>query len=200
MDKLLSNIKNIPGVIGVSIFNDDGGLVVFDFPDAYDKNLINLLGIKFHPIRDLLADTEGEIVYLCWEFEDLLLFYCPVSGGWVNIISTDSISMPVFSLTMTAVNSKLPGLLGGADQPREQLPGKNAESMVPPETFAELDGILSGFLGPASTLLLERAALRQGFTINNIPRDSFKFILDDMMEKVPDKDKNQAGERLKKFY
>ena len=54
MKQLINNIKNIPGVVGVAIFKDDGNLAAFDFPPAYDQSLINTLGMKFQPIKEIL--------------------------------------------------------------------------------------------------------------------------------------------------
>ena len=97
MDQLINNIKSVPGVVGIAIFKDEGSLVAFDFPEAYDKNLLNMVGLKFQPLKEILPEDEGDIVYLCWEFENLLGFYYPVDGGWVNIISSDDIPMPALS-------------------------------------------------------------------------------------------------------
>jgi hypothetical protein len=204
MDQLMNNIKNIPGVVGVAVFKDNGSLVAFDFPEAYDRDLINQMGLKFQPIKEILPQDEGEIVYLCWEYENLLGFYYPVAGGWVNIISSDQVPMPVFSLTMTAVSNKLPKLLEEAEplQVKDQkIPAAAAaQNTVPPEKMKELKQFFSIYLGPVAPVVFKRVAHRLGFTVDNIPEDSLKPLLDGVIDKVPDNKKDEVMEKVKKYY
>ncbi len=176
MNQVVSNIKNIPGVTGVAIFKDNGALVAFDFPQVYDKNLLNLIGLKFQPIKEILPQDEGEIVYLCWEYENLLAFYYPVEGGWINIISSDAIPMPVFSLTMTAVAKKLPELLAVSPPLQEVIAVKAAESAIP--------------------VIFKRVAHQFGLTLNNIPTGSLKAILDGVTAKVPENKRPELQEKI----
>ncbi|HLP58235.1 MAG TPA: hypothetical protein VK186_05365 [Candidatus Deferrimicrobium sp.] len=201
MNQLVSNIKNIPGVTGVAIFKDNGTLVSFDFPEAYDKNLLNLIGHKFQPIKEILPQDEGEIVYLCWEYENLLAFYYPVEGGWVNIISSETIPMPVFSLTMTAVAKKLPEFLAGAlpVQENAQAPAAGGETNVEQAKIAELEKLFALYLGPASPVIFKRVAHQFGYTLNNIPQNYLKAILDGVIAKVPENKKNELNEKLAKM-
>jgi hypothetical protein len=203
MNQLMSNIKNIPGVVGVVIFKDNGGLMAFDFPEAYDKNLLNLMGLKFQPIKEILPQEEGEIVYLCWEYEDLLAFYYPVAGGWVNIVSSDHIPMPVFSLTMTAVASKLPGLLEEAEAPQardqEQPAAAAAENTVPREQLEELEKFFTTYLGPASPVIFKRVANHLGYTLNNIPKDNLTGLLEAVIAKVPGNKKDEVTQKVKEM-
>jgi hypothetical protein len=202
MNQLMSNIKNIPGVVGVAIFKDNGGLVAYDFPEAYDKNLLNLMGLKFQPIKEILPQEEGEIVYLCWEYEDLLAFYYPVGGGWVNIVSSDHIPMPVFSLTMTAVASKLPKLLEGAEAAgtdQEPLAAAAAENAVPQEQLEELEKFFATYLGPASAVIFKRVAHHMGYTPKNIPKDKLTDLLHGVIAKVPGDKKDEAAEKFKEM-
>lgn len=198
MNHLISNIKNVPGVIGVAFFKDDGTLAAYDFPDAYDKKLLNQVGLKFQPIKEILPENEGDIVYLCWEFEDLQGFYYPVEGGWVNIISSFDLPMPVLSLTMTAVANKLPGLLDGSAN-TEELRTKPDET-VPLDKIHQLEKIFSLYLGPATPVLFKRIAQQLGFALDQIPPDKLKDILDTMMGKVPESKKADAKEQLKSHY
>ncbi|HLP48259.1 MAG TPA: nascent polypeptide-associated complex subunit family protein [Candidatus Kapabacteria bacterium] len=201
MNQLVSNIKNIPGVTGVAIFKDNGTLVSFDFPEAYDKNLLNLIGHKFQPIKEILPQDEGEIVYLCWEYENLLAFYYPVEGGWVNIISSETIPMPVFSLTMTAVAKKLPEFLAGAlpVQENAQAPAAGGGNNVEQGKIAELEKLFALYLGPASPVIFKRVAHQFGYTLNNIPHNYLKGILDGVIAKVPENKKNELNEKLAKM-
>lgn len=196
MNQVVSNIKNIPGVTGVAIFKDNGALVAFDFPPAYDKNLLNLIGLKFQPIKEILPQDEGEIVYLCWEYENLLAFYYPVEGGWVNIISSEAIPMPVFSLTMTAVAKKLPELLAGSPHLQETGAGKAEEGVVPQEKIEELEKLFALYLGPASPVIFKRVAHQFGFTLNNIPTGSLKTILDGVIAKVPENKREELQGKI----
>lgn len=199
MNQLVSNIKNIPGVTGVAIFKDNGALVSFDFPEAYDKSLLKLIGHKFQPIKEILPQDEGEIVYLCWEFENLLAFYYPVEGGWVNIISSETIPMPVFSLTMTAVAKKLPEFLAGAlpvQESAQGLAGEKDESNVAQATIAELEKLFAIYLGPASPVIFKRVAHQFGYTLNNIPNNNLKAILNGVIAKVPENKKSELNEKL----
>lgn len=199
MNQVVSNIKNIPGVTGVAIFKDNGALVAFDFPPAYDKNLLNLIGLKFQPIKEILPQDEGEIVYLCWEYENLLAFYYPVEGGWINIISSEAIPMPVFSLTMTAVAKKLPELLAGSPHLQETgaaAPGKTEEGLVPQEKVEELEKLFALYLGPASPVIFKRVAHQFGFTLNNIPPGSLKAILDGVIAKVPENKRTELQGKI----
>lgn len=201
MKQLITNIKNIPGVVGVAIYKDNGTLVANDFPAAYDKSLLNQIGSKFQPIKEILPEDEGEIVYLCWEFENLLGFYYPVTGGWVNIISSDQIPMPVFSLTMTAVSNKLPKLLESAEPLK--TPAAAAETVqtaapgdtVPQEKLAELEHFFSNYLGPASPVIFKRVAGHLGFSLDSVPRDQLKALLDGVIAKVPDNKKEEVAEK-----
>ncbi|MCU0285093.1 MAG: nascent polypeptide-associated complex subunit family protein [Acidobacteria bacterium] len=198
MNQLVSNIKNIPGVTGVAIFKDNGTLVSFDFPEAYDKNLLNLIGHKFQPIKEILPQDEGEIVYLCWEYENLLAFYYPVDGGWVNIISSETIPMPVFSLTMTAVAKKLPEFLANA-QPladNAHAPAAGGGINVEQGKIEDLEKLFALYLGPASPVIFKRIAHQFGFTMNNIPQNNLKSILDGVIAKVPDNKKKELSEKL----
>lgn len=198
MNQIVNNIKDIPGVVGVAIFKDNGSLVAFDFPEVYDKNLLDLVGLKFQPIKEILPEDEGEIVYLCWEFENFMGFYYPVEGGWVNIISSEDIPMPVFYLTMTAVANKLPKLLEEAETV-QQRPA-NVENTVPQEKIEEVEKLFFLYLGPAAPLIFKRAAHKLGYTLSNIPGDKLKDILDDLIAKVPDKKKDEIIEKAGKFY
>lgn len=193
MNQVVSNIKNIPGVTGVAIFKDSGALVAFDFPQAYDKKLLNLIGLKFQPIKEILPQDEGEIVYLCWEYENLLAFYYPVEGGWVNIISSDAIPMPVFSLTMTAVAKKLPELLAASPHLQEAtaVAGNAEEGAVPQEKVEELEKLFALYLGPASPVIFKRVAHQFGFTLSNIPTGNLKTILDGVIAKVPENKRHE---------
>jgi hypothetical protein len=200
MNQMISNIKNIPGVTGVAIFKDNGALVDFNFPPAYDKNLLNLIGLKFQPIKEILPHDEGEIVYLCWEYENLLAFYYPVEGGWVNIISSEAIPMPVFSLTMTAVAKKLPELLATSPHLQEAgagaTDGKTEEGIVPQAKVEELEKLFALYLGPASPVIFKRVAHQFGFTLNNIPNGSLKAILDGVADKVPENKRAELQEKV----
>ncbi|NIM12565.1 MAG: hypothetical protein GTO45_10665 [Candidatus Aminicenantes bacterium] len=202
MKHQIHNIKNIPEVVGVAVFKDDGSLVAFDFPEGYDRSLLDLMGLRFQPIKEILPEDEAEIVYLCWEFENLLGFYYPVKGGWVNIISSDQIPMPVFSLTMTAVANKLPELLEQAEplQVREAPENVLVEYTVPPKTIEELEKLLALYLGPASTVIFKRVAMQLGFTLENIPPESLKSLLDGVIARVPDDKKAEVSEKVKKYY
>lgn len=203
MNQLISNIKNIPGVVGVAIFKDNGGLVAYDFPKAYDMNLLNLMGLKFQPIKEILPLEEGEIVYLCWEYEDLLAFYYPVGGGWVSIISSDHIPMPVFSLTMTAVASKLPKLLEEAEvlqvKDQEQPAAVTAENTVAQEQLEELEKFFTIYLGPASAVIFKRVAHHLGHTLNNIPEDNLAGLLRGVIAKVPGDKKDEVTEKIREM-
>ena len=203
MNQLVSNIKNIPGVVGVAVFKDNGSLQAFDFPEAYDKSLLDLMGLKFQPIKEILPQDEGEIAYLCWEYENLLGFYYPVDGGWVNIISSDQIPMPVFSLTMTAVSKKLPTLLeeAPAEQDQQQKPAAAAllENVVPLEKIEELEKLLALYLGPAAAVIFKRVAHQSGYTLNNIPPGHLKTVLDGVVAKVPDNKKDEVMEKLGQY-
>lgn len=205
MNQIMANIKNIPGVVGVAIFKNDGNLAAYDFPEAYDRNLLSLIGLKFQPIKEILPEDEGEIVYLCWEFEDLLGFYYPVSGGWVNIISSDHIPMPVFSLTMTAVSNKLPKLLKDA-QPvtpvEEQAPAETLAATAPPispEKREELEKLFSLYLGPASRVIFKRVALQLGYTLDVIPEDQLKPLLSGVIAKVPDNKREEVIAKVAEY-
>jgi len=202
MNQLMNSIKSIPGVVGVAIFKDDGLLVAFDFPEAYDKNLLNVIGLKFQPIKEILPQDEGEIVYLCWEFENFLGFYYPVAGGWVNIISSEDIPMPAFTLTMTAVSNKLPKLLKDAEPLPDQAQDQTArvENAVPPEKIEELEKLFSLYLGPAAPVIFKKAAHQKGYTLSTIPQDKLKDILDNLIAKVPDRKKDEVIEKAGKYY
>ncbi|MCP5050804.1 MAG: hypothetical protein GY940_26810 [bacterium] len=213
MNHLMNNMKNIPGVVGVAIFKDDGNLAAFDFPGAYDKSLLDLMGLKFQPIKEILPQEEGEIVYLCWEFEELLGFYYPVEGGWVNILSSDHIPMPVFSLTMTAVSNKLPALLKdaqtiqpqGQGQPPVQAPAEPAAAevtgnTVPMEKIEDMEAFFSNYLGPASKVIFKRVALHLGFQLKAVPENSLKDLLDGVIAKVPENKRNEAGQKAEQFH
>ncbi len=203
MNQVMRNIKNIPGVVGVAVFKDNGNLVAFDFPEAYDKNLLNQMGLKFQPIKEILPQEEGEIVYLCWEYEELLAFYYPVTGGWLNIISSDHIPMPVFSLTMTAVASKLPALLQEVQEtparPQEPAPAAAGENTITPTQLEELEKLLALYLGPASPVIFKRAAHHLGYTLNNIPQDSLPRLLEDVIAKVPENKKDEVRGKVKEM-
>lgn len=206
MKQLISNMKNIPGVVGVAVFKDDGALTAFDFPEAYDRNLLDMLGSKFQPIKEILPEDEGEIVYLCWEFEALLGFYYPVTGGWVNIVSSDDIPMPVFSLTMTAVANKLPALLAdaaplaadAAPPPAEAKPAVMPESddLVPMDKMEELEKLFSFYMGPAAPVMFKRGAKSLGFTLETCPVNMLKPLLEGVLAKVPDNKKTEVGEKI----
>ncbi len=200
MNKLINNVKSVPGVIGVAIFKDDGSLVAFDFPDVYDRNLLNVFGHKFRPIKEVLPEEEGEIVYLCWEFENMLGFYYPVDGGWVNIISGEDIPMPVLSLTMTAVSNKLPELLKNAEGIAAQAAGTPAENVVPPEEIKELEKLFSLYVGPAAPVIFKRAAHQLGYTLANVPREKLRSVIDKIIAKVPDNKRDEAIEKVKKYF
>ncbi len=200
MNQLMNSIKSIPGVVGVAIFKDDGLLVAFDFPEAYDKNLLNLIGLKFQPIKEILPQDEGEIVYLCWEFENFLGFYYPVAGGWVNIISSEHIPMPAFTLTMTAVSNKLPKLLEEAEPIPDQDQTASIENTVSPGKIEELEKLFSLYLGPAAPVIFKKAAHQRGYTLSNIPENKLKDILDNLIAKVPDRKKDEVIEKVGKYY
>ncbi len=193
MDQLINNIKSVPGVVGIAIFKDDGGLVAFDFPEAYDKNLLNLVGLKFQPLKDILPEDEGEIVYLCWEFDNLLGFYYPVEGGWINIISSDDIPMPALSLTMNAVANKLPNLLSRAAVVQDQAV---VEKAVTPERIKEMEKIFSLYLGPATHVILKRAAHQLGCTPNNIPENKLGEVVEIVIAKVPESKKDEVIKKV----
>jgi hypothetical protein len=200
MNQLVSNIKDIPGVVGVAIFKDNGALVAFDFPAAYDKSLLKLIGHKFHSIKDILPKDEGEIVYLCWEFEDILGFYYPVDGGWINIISNENIPMPVLTLTMTAVLKKLPQLLEGAEVLNESQPVNTpSEGMVQVEQLDELKKIFAVYLGPAAPVIFKRAAARLGVSLESFPPNLMKQFLDEVTAKVPDAKKDELIDKISKI-
>jgi hypothetical protein len=205
MNQLMNNIKNIPGVVGVAIFKDEGNLVAFDFPEAYDKSLLNMMGLKFQPIKEILPQEEGEIVYLCWEFENILGFYYPVEGGWVNILSSETIPMPVFSLTMTAVSNKLPQLLKAAEpvQASGQAAGAPAaagEDIVAQEKIAEIEKFFSNYLGPAAAVIFKRVAQQLGFTLKTVPADSLKILVEKVTEKVPEAKRNEVAKEAEQYY
>ena len=190
MDHLINNIKSVPGVVGIAIFKDEGSLVAFDFPEAYDKNLLNLVGLKFQPLKEILPEDEGDIVYLCWEFENLLGFYYPVEGGWINIISSDDIPMPALSLTMNAVAAKLPKLLAGAEAMHDRP--AVVDKAVPGEKIKDLERMFSNYLGPATHVILKRAAHQLGYTPNNIPEDKLSKVIEIIVAKVPDNKKDEV--------
>jgi hypothetical protein len=213
MNQLVNNIKNIPGVIGVAIFKDNGNLVAFDFPSAYDKNLLDHIGQKFQPIKEILPRDEGEIVYLCWEFENLLGFYYPVDKGWVNVISDESIPMPVFSLTMTAISKKLPGLLETAPEIKEKeiikttpptpstpLSPLETQEIIPQENIDKLEKLLTVYLGPASHVILKRTAAHAGYELNNIPQNFLKTLLDEIIDKMPGNKQDDAVEKAGQIF
>ena len=203
MNQVVSNIKNIPGVVGVAVFRDNGNLVAFDFPEAYDKSLLELMGLKFQPIKEILPQDESEIAYLCWEYESLLSFYYPVSGGWVNIISSDQIPMPVFSLTMTAVSKKLPALLEEAQPIQvgllEAASASQPGDTVPRGKIAELEKLAALYLGPAAPVIFKRVAQQTGFTLTNIPSGHLKTILEGVAAKIPDNKRGEAMEKMSAF-
>lgn len=208
MNHMISNMKNIPGVVGVAIFKDEGSLVAYDFPEAYDRNLLKAMGDKFQPIKEILPQEASDIVYLCWEFEDLLGFYYPVDGGWINILSGDQIPMPVFSLTMTAVSSKLPALLKeakavevpeSAQAPPAPAAADTGET-VPQDKIQQMEKFLSDYLGPASPVIFKRIAAGMGLTLNKFPASQVKALLDGVIEKIPEGKRDEAAQKAAKFY
>ena len=196
MDQLINNIKSVPGVVGIAIFKDEGSLVAFDFPEAYDKNLLNMVGLKFQPLKEILPEDEGDIVYLCWEFENLLGFYYPVDGGWVNIISSDDIPMPALSLTMNAIANKLPKLLSRAEAVHDQP--AVVEEAVTPGRIKEVEKIFSLYLGPATHVILKRAAHQLGYTPNNIPESKLSDVIEIIIAKVPENKKDEVIKKVGK--
>jgi hypothetical protein len=203
-------MKNIPGVVGVAVFTDDGSLVAFDFPAAYDKSLLNTMGLKFQPIKDILPPEERDIVYLCWEFEDLLGFYYPVDGGWINILSSETIPMPVFSLTMNAVSSKIPEALKNAQPVSAETPSAPAAkaepaaatfsgATVPDEKLEEMEVFFSNYLGPASKVIFKRIAKGLGFELAAVPESQLKNLLDGVAAKVPENKRDEAVQKAELF-
>jgi len=212
MKQLINNIKNIPGVVGVAIFKDDGSLVGHDFPPAYDGNMLRTLGLKFQPIKEILPQDEGEIVYLCWEFEELLGFYYPVSGGWVNIISSDQIPMPVFSLTMTAVSNKLPDILhspvlqgqgasgsGMVEAPIPPAAVFDGEDTVTKEKMETVEKFFADYVGPVAAVLFKRTAKALGFTLDSVPKSQFLALINGVLAKVPEDKKAEVSQKAQQF-
>ncbi len=211
MKQLINNIKNIPGVVGVAIFKDEGSLVGYDFPPAYDRTLLNNMGLKFQPIKEILPQDEGEIVYLCWEFEELLGFYYPVTGGWVNILSSDQIPMPVFSLTMTAVSNKLRELLqnpagtepvSGSAQDEFPVPAAAAldgEETVPKEKIESAEAFIADFVGPVAPVLFKRAAKAMGVSLDAVPQSQFLALLNGVIAKVPEDKRAEVSQKAQQF-
>lgn len=208
MKQLISNIKNIPGVVGVAIFKNDGNLAAFDFPPAYDQNLINSLGMKFQPIKEILPQDEGEIVYLCWEFEELLGFYYPVSGGWVNIISSDQIPIPVFSLTMTAVANKLPEILKSGASPSQEAAASpeaspaavfDGEETVPNDKIDTVKKFFAEYVGPVAPVLFKRSAKALGISLDAVPKSQFLPLINGVIAKVPEDKKAEVSQKAQQF-
>jgi hypothetical protein len=111
--------------------------------------------------------------------------------------------MPVFSLTMTAVASKLPKLLEEAEVPRAQVQEQpaevTAESAIPREQLEELEKFFAIYLGPASAVIFKRVAHHLGYTLNNIPKAHLTDLLHGVMARVPGDKKDEVTEKIKEM-
>lgn len=198
MDRILSNIMVIPGIIGVSIFKEDGTVAAYRFPEAYSYDHILEIGSNYRSLKDLLHESDGDLVYLSWEYENLLIFFYPVDGGWINIVSEVTIPMPVFSFTMSAVAKTISDVLKNSTTVEGQR--EEEKRYVPPEDIEKLQKIFNIFLGPASGVLFENEAKKLNFSLSNIPVSKLKHVLDKMLLKIPEEKRNETQGKLESYY
>jgi hypothetical protein len=194
MKTIFSNIKVISGVIGISIFKDDGTLVAYDFPESYDSNPISEIGTHFLSLKQILPEFDEDVIYLCFEYETLHFFYFSVIGGWINVISNESLPIPVLLLTMSAVSKKFPEIFN-AVSPVPAQTDKSIKS-TDTKTIDILVKLLSKYLGPATLVLFGMEVQKLGYSLKDIPRNRLKEVLDNLVAKVPVDKKDEALKEL----
>lgn len=124
MQQLLRNLKDVPGVIGGFVLNNDGALVGQEMPTFVGTEIYPDIGRRFATAFGTLDSSVSEFDDLLLKFDEQWLYVRRLSHGVLSILSTANVNLPALkmatNIASTKVNAMIPEAVLETSQP---LPG-----------------------------------------------------------------------------
>lgn len=121
MQQLLRNLRDVPGVIGSFILNNDGALVGHEMPAFVGTEIYPDVGRRLATAFGTLDSSVGEFDDLLLKFDEQWLYVRRLSHGVLSILSTASVNLPALkmatNIAATKVDSMIPQAVVEATQP-----------------------------------------------------------------------------------
>lgn len=121
MQQLLRNLKDVPGVIGGFVLNNDGALAGQDMPAFVGTDIYPDVGRRIAAAFSALDSSVGEFDDLLLKFDEHCLYVRRLPHGTLSILSTANVNLPALkmatSIAATKVNTMIPQAVTEAPQP-----------------------------------------------------------------------------------
>ncbi len=151
MKEELKKLNTVPGVIGSLVLDDKGNLLVYDMPAAYSSDkMAKTASLSFMSLKGL--ETSGHSSSAMeFEFQAYRYIIREFPGGFLCILGTSEISLPVLNISLNIVVDALKHKIDDYDT------SSPAQTSAPlhKEFFTILQENLARIIGPLAPVIIE---------------------------------------------
>lgn len=132
MQQLLQNLRDVPGVIGSFILNNDGALVGHEMPAYVGAEIYPDIGRRLATAFGALDSSVAEFDDLLLKFDEQWLYVRRLSHGMLSILSTASVNFPALRMATNIAATKVDAMIPQAAVAAPQQPVPAAVPAVTP--------------------------------------------------------------------
>ena len=105
--QILSALRDVGGVQGSFLLQDDGSLVARDLGALLNEELLTEIAPRLLRLCDTFGGDTAPVTSCSLRFADLLLFMRPTPGGLVCAVSTLDVNMPALKMAVNLTARRL---------------------------------------------------------------------------------------------
>src|SRR4051794_11447831 len=98
MNRILSSLKDIQGVVGSFVLNDTGALMGREMPTLYPDALFPEIGRRLESVKQALETQKGPYTELLLKFDAYWLVSRRTTKGSLNILTTETVNYPALRM------------------------------------------------------------------------------------------------------
>lgn len=111
MQQLLRNLRDVPGVIGSFILNNEGALVGQEMPAFVGTEIYPDIGRRLATAFGTLDSSVGEFDDLLLKFDEQWLYVRRLTHGMLSILSTTGVNLPALKMATNIAAAKVDAMI-----------------------------------------------------------------------------------------
>ena len=131
MERILSALKDIQGVVGSFVLADGGGLVSREMPALYPDALFPKIGRRLGSVNEALETQKGPYSELLLKFDAYWLLSRRTQHCSLNILTTDAVNYPALRMATNVALKQIEEKI--ASSPVTTVPVASSSSVARPE-------------------------------------------------------------------
>ena len=125
MQKILSALKDIPGVVGSFVLNESGALVSREMPAIYPENVYGEIGRRLLSVDEAITSQVSAFNDLLLKFEGHWFLCRRTAHCFLGILTTETVNYPALKMATNVALRQI---------------GDNVSALSPVETKSEGGG------------------------------------------------------------